>query len=335
MGSRDVLPPLPDIEPNMMGAGEYSVQKASRECNFVQGLEGDIDTGHLGFLHNGSITPESQKPGSYNYYTVKDRAPRYSVMDTEYGTSYGTYRPAEADTYYWRVAHFLFPFYTMIPTGVLGLQVLVRVWVPIDDEHTMFWNIGSTRPGAGPAGQPRQTQSAPGTATGAGATAGGNAFARGGGYGDFLPNTSDWFGKWRPEGRRENDYNIDRELQRTDSTSNGYTGITGIPLQDQAITESMGTIYERTNEHLGTTDGMVIRTRRRMINAAKALRDQAVIPPGVDSPEMYRQRSGGVVLPRTADWVEATRTLREAFVQHDELTEAPYTPPAPVKQVAG
>ena len=31
---------------------------------------------------------------------------------------------------------FCCPFYTMIPTGVLGLEVRVRAWVPIDDGHT-------------------------------------------------------------------------------------------------------------------------------------------------------------------------------------------------------
>src|SRR5229473_2863265 len=63
--------------------------------------------------------PEESKPGSFEYYLVADRAPKYDVVDTEFGTSYGCYRPAEPDTYYWRTAHFLFPFYTMIPTGIL------------------------------------------------------------------------------------------------------------------------------------------------------------------------------------------------------------------------
>ena len=67
------------------------------------------------------------------------------MVDTEFGTSYGAYRPAEADSYYWRIAHFLFPFYTMIPTGILGVQVLVRAWVPIDDDHMMFWSIAAPR----------------------------------------------------------------------------------------------------------------------------------------------------------------------------------------------
>jgi Rieske oxygenase family protein len=74
----------------------------------------------------------------------------------------------------------------------------------------------------------------------------------------------------------------------------------------------MGTIIDRTAEHLGSSDAMVIRARRRAINAAKALRDRGEAPPGVDAPAVYRCRSGGVVLPRTASWLDATRELRQA-----------------------
>jgi hypothetical protein len=144
------------------------------------------------------------------------------------------------------------------------------------------------------------------------------AGSRAGGF-EFLPDSSDWTGKFRLAQNRDNDYLIDREAQRTTS----YTGIAGIHQQDQAVTESMGPIYDRTQEHLGSSDAMVIRTRRRVINAARALRDNATTPPGVDEPAVYRYRSGGVVLPRDADWLEATKGLRQALAS-----------PAPEKTVA-
>ena len=134
----------------------------------------------------------------------------------------------------------------------------------------------------------------------------------------MLPNTTDWYGRFRLTADARNDYLIDRKSQKTVS----YTGIGSIHAQDQAVTESMGPIYDRTQEHLGTSDRMVIRTRKRLIDAAKALRDKGELPPGVDDPKVYAVRSGGVVLPRGADWIEATRELRRAWVKHPGLSRS-------------
>jgi phthalate 4,5-dioxygenase oxygenase subunit len=84
----------------------------------------------------------------------------------------------------------------------------------------------------------------------------------------------------------------------------------------------MGSIYQRQNERLGTTDVMIIRVRRRLIAAARALAEHGTLPPGVDNPEVYRVRSGGVFLPKGANWVADTEELRRAFVEHPELDPA-------------
>jgi len=102
------------------------------------------------------------------------------------------------------------------------------------------------------------------------------------------------------EANKTNDYQIDREMQRTKT----FTGIATIPMQDQAVVESMGDIYERANEHLGTSDTMVIQVRRRLIQAAKDLRDNGTIPPGVANPEWYRYRSVSGTLPKGESWLE-------------------------------
>ena len=81
----------------------------------------------------------------------------------------------------------------------------------------------------------------------------------------------------------------------------------------------MGTIYDRTKEHLGSSDTMVIRVRRRLFDAAKALAETGSLPRSVDHPEVYRQRSGGVILPEEADWITDTEELRKAYVSHPHL----------------
>ena len=85
------------------------------------------------------------------------------------------------------------------------------------------------------------------------------------------------------------------------------------------MTGSMGPIMDRTNEHLGSTDAMVIRVRRRLINAVQAHMRTGAVPPGVDDPEVYRVRPAACFLPAGSDWVESTKELRMAFVEHPEL----------------
>jgi hypothetical protein len=132
---------------------------------------------------------------------------------------------------------------------------------------------------------------------------------------DYLPATSDWYGRFNMVQNMANDYLIDRHAQRTRQS---FTGIPGIRQQDMAVTESMGPIFDRESEHLGTTDALIIRTRRRMIAAARALAEDGVVPPGVDHPELYRQRSGGVILPRDANWWDATEERRTQFLARTE-----------------
>jgi hypothetical protein len=122
--------------------------------------------------------------------------------------------------------------------------------------------------------------------------------------------------RWRFEANRENDYQIDREAQRTKS----FTGVSGIHMQDQAITESMDHIEDRTRERLGTSDTMIIKTRQRLINAARALQE-GVPAPAVDNPEVYQVRSGGVILKRDQDWLKATEDLRRAFMVHPGIED--------------
>ena len=297
LGPREDPPPLPDLEPSQLPAEQTTAIAIARDCNWLQGLEGDIDTAHIGFLHFGSEDAENQEPGTFRYYTLKDRAPKYAVLDTDYGSMYGAYRPAGPGQNYWRIAQFLFPFWTMTPTGLLGHHLVARAWVPMDDEHMIMFMMVPRLPPQDRAVRERQGARPPA----------------------MLPNTSGWLGRFRLEANESNDYLLDRGAQERDEE---YSGISGIHLQDQAITESMGPIYDRTQEHLGGSDAMVIRVRRRLIAAARALAEGGTVPPGVDQPGVYRQRSGGVILDEDADWVEATRHLRQAYVTHGDLDPA-------------
>jgi hypothetical protein len=72
-------------------------------------------------------------------------------------------------------------------------------------------------------------------------------------------------------------------------------------------------IYDRTKEHLGTTDSMVIYARRAMVKAARALQERGQLPANVENTHLDGVRSASVILPAGADWVAATEEARNTF----------------------
>lgn len=304
LGPRQEPPPLPDLEANMVDDQTVSIQAYSLDCNWLQILEGDLDTVHASLLHYGAVRPEDQPPGTFSEYQLRQRSAAFEVIDTEGGVAYGAWRPAGPGERYWRIAQWLFPFYSMAPPGVLGIVKSVFCRVPLDDKNTMTYlvSVGTRRPPP-PAGS--KSSGAP------------PSMPR------VLPNSTDWLGRFRPEQNRANDFQLDRAVQRLNEGPAGYSGIGGsIQIQDAAMTCSMGTIYDRSRERLGSTDSALIRMRRRLLSAVRAHATHGVTPPGVDDPTAYRVRSGGVFLPEAADWVEATRELRRAFATHPHLDPA-------------
>jgi phthalate 4,5-dioxygenase oxygenase subunit len=288
MGARqEAPPPLPAIEASLLPQSEMDQQFVQRRCNWLQALEGEIDTSHFGFLHMGSVRPEDLDPEDVLRYTITDRAPDYHVADAPWGTTYAAFRPADPGKTYWRVANFLFPFWTQTPAGAFPTHVGARAWVPMDDEHTMFvhlhWKKAAVsvplvrRDGTVPMHVRRMH--------------------------DYLPNDTGWHGRWRLRANEDNDWQIDREAQRAGKS---YTGIGNIHLQDQAITESMGPIIDHEFEHLGPSDRMITRTRRRLLQAARAYRETGAAPPLVDEPGVYfTARSGFFLSDDGLDWRDA------------------------------
>jgi phenylpropionate dioxygenase-like ring-hydroxylating dioxygenase large terminal subunit len=295
LGPRQTPPPLPDLEANLELEGLQRVSLCLNEYNWLQAMENNLDTAHNAILHHGAITLEAAGAAGYPNpgmkYMVVDRAPRFDVRDADFGVSYGASRPAEPDTTYWRTMHWLWPFYTMSPTLKLGTRNEVVATVPVDDHHNMQVTFNRAIDGTQ---RPLEDRT--------------------------LPNTTDWLGRFRNALDPTTDFGLDRDLQvRRAPDFTGWTGIPGgVPAQDEAMKWSQGRtdhhgVVDRTREHLGSTDAAIIRVRHHLIEAAKALRQSGTPPPCVDAPEVYRQRSGWVFLPRGVDFWEGTKELREGF----------------------
>jgi hypothetical protein len=254
-----------------------------RECNWLQAVEGEIDTSHLGFLHYGQAMAGSASR-DINAFSMKNRAPEYVAKETDYGLIYGAYRPGHTeDEHYWRMAHFMFPVWTMPPLDTLQANVSARGYIPLDDDNTMIVIIFKNDIRSEEIAREREER------------AGGPDF-------QYLPNTTDWLGRWRLKQNRDNDYLINREMQRTFN----YTGIGGIILQDQAVTESMGSIEDRTFEHLAPSDMAITRTRRMLIRAVQEFQDSGKLPGLATNPQLARGvRGGAFFAPKAEDWLDS------------------------------
>jgi len=297
MGKKAPAPPLPEIEATMGEPNDNAIALTQRDCNWLQNLEGDIDTSHVGFLHAGSVNGEALDPNDPQRYTVINKAPQINVTETPFGTMYSASRGADPGAEHHRFACFIFPFWVTYPSDSLERNVSVNAWVPIDDEHTMVVNIDVFRG----TGKDTAMRYRDGTKV--------QGLAR---PQQYLPRTTDWMGRFRSAMNSANDYGIDRDAQRSGQS---YTGINGITLQDQAIIESMGPIVDRTLEHLGSSDRMVMLTRRALLNAAKTYMETGKLPAVVDDPALCRNARGGdIVVPVGTDWLDGYEAAMNAAV---------------------
>jgi phthalate 4,5-dioxygenase oxygenase subunit len=276
MGERDDRPPLPEWEFALVPAEQTYTSKRWQECNWLQAMEGGIDSSHVSFLHSGSLKTDPLFRGAKgNQYNAQDKKPVFEVTDAPGGLFIGARRNAE-DGYYWRITPWVMPSFTMVPPRG-DHPVHGHFWVPIDDENCWAWSFDyhPTRPLTH---EERQSMI--------------DGF---GVHNQYVPGT------FRPRQNKDNDYLMDREAQRRGET---FSGVWGIAMQDASLQESMGPIVDRTKERLVPADSGIIKARQKLYRAAISLRDKGVTPPGVD-PKHHHVRSAAVVLPQKEAFLDA------------------------------
>ncbi len=114
-----------------------------------------------------------------------------------------------------------------------------------------------------------------------------------------------------------NEYLIDREKQRTEN----FSGIDGARAQDAAMVESAGPISDRTREHLGTSDTAVIRMRRLLLGAAKALA-AGQEPRAAAGGDLFKVRSYSTIIDGTGDFDEYPEILADMGFEADSQRAA-------------
>ena len=290
MGAAETQPPLPEWEFITVPAPQTFTSKRLQESNWLQAMEGGIDSSHVSFLHRGDLNSDPLFKGAKgNQYNLSDARPVFEVMESPGGLYIGARRNAEAGQYYWRITQWVMPSFTMIaPRGNHSMHG--HFWITIDDETCWAWSFDY---------HPIRDLTT------------GELAAMRDGKGIHVRYEP---GTYRPRANKDNDYLMDRAAQKAGRT---FSGIEGIGMQDASLQESMGPIVDRTKEMLVSADSGIIKARQKLKKAVEALRDKGITPPGVD-PAHHRVRSAAVVLPRDASFVEACRedlSVREGVRQ--------------------
>ena len=268
MGDTRPLPDLPAFGFLGLPAENVYASRWHQECNYAQAMEGELDSAHVGFLHRMVSEVHADHQALTGKYFREDTAPSWKVIPTEAGFLACNGRRVDGDKRYWRLNQFLLPFYTMIPPRPGDAQ-LVRMWVPMNDERCwvicVTWRpdapLGAQELAAWRNGENSHRKVIPGTTT--------------------------------PVERKDNDYLIDRQLQKTVS----FTGIHGIRAQDAMVTESAGPIADRTREHLGSSDVAVVAMRRTLIENATKCAESGAPHGAAAKPWLYHVLATQAVLP--------------------------------------
>jgi phthalate 4,5-dioxygenase oxygenase subunit len=273
MGPPELMPQLPGMEWMNVPEGYRHVARWLQRTNWAQGMEGELDTSHISFLHSG-LNPNDMPP---IIRWATDGAPVITLRDTDYGFVYGARRTHE-DNFYWRITHWMLPMWSAIAGPPEPYWGQGRAWVPIDDHHvtTFGYNYRIDRPYN--AAEVAEFDS-------------GKQFPPRNRRGTFELADGYLIDTFLPLANRENDYLIDRTVQKERT----FTGVLGVNEQDRSLQENLPArpgqrrgIVDRAREMLVTSDLPIVTARRRLVSMAKALQN------GVEPTEVHAVESSAV-----------------------------------------
>jgi phenylpropionate dioxygenase-like ring-hydroxylating dioxygenase large terminal subunit len=279
LGPGDRQPPPPDYWWMTLDESQMVVGKIDYACNYLQGVEGTTDSAHNNALHAGFeymhwTEAQIQALVGKGYPLVRmPRDTKHEIVTTSYGFRYGVTRPDSDDP----VGHHVVSMTPVILPWSVYLDYSPHMFVPSDDEHTWLYDV-RTR-----GGRPFDRQK--------------ELAARGERVGiDLAPDHH----KLRT---LQMNYFQDRQVMRERKESWSYSGMPwGKPIQDMSVTESMGSIYDRQDEHLGVHDAMVVRMRECLLTAVRRFLETGETPATDPSIEWNRIRGGTAVVSIDTPW---------------------------------
>ena len=279
MGPPERKPAPPELEWCLVPESHRYITKRLQETSYLQAMEGGIDTTHVTWVHRYEMDVDPMHMHSAaNKYIKADRNVVFETEEAPHGlTIYGR-RMGDADSHYWRITQWIFPWFTLIPP--FGAHALGgHVWVPIDDENCWAWSINWLADRPLPEAELQAMKEGKGI------------------HVQYAP------GSFQPRANKDNDWLVDRESQKKKIT---FSGVAGFSNQDASLQESMGPIQDHARENLIATDKAIVMARRALAAAARNLQ-QGIEPPALD-PAAQRVRAAAVLLERSikaSEWAKA------------------------------
>jgi phthalate 4,5-dioxygenase oxygenase subunit len=256
LGGADA-PTFPDLPFNDEYGTEMVMTFSVVPANWLQGLEGGMDSVHGTILHRSAIEAilkeRGASPDTEGVRATFAAPPLYETEEAPFGMRQASLRSIADDCTYLRVAHLFFPLVVVVPNGYEGATHLFA-FAPVDDTHHLlfFGNYGVT---------PLPMRDVSGSR--ADAVFDPRGFA-------VVP------------GDRSNRWGQDRSL-----VANGHwSGFDRSVIDEDAVVQaSMGPIVDRTKENLSSSDVGIAQTRRLILSTIAAYEEGQLPPGSARSPE--------------------------------------------------
>jgi phenylpropionate dioxygenase-like ring-hydroxylating dioxygenase large terminal subunit len=254
LGPAEKVPPFPEWPWTKLDDGHRINACAVVNCNYVQVLEGLVDSSHLNILHDYGMQATSASALTFAQKVGKmqiDAAPRIEAEDTEFGFHYAALRRKAGDDTgtLVRIAAFVAPCFVANPNGDLAFAI-----VPVNDTRANFYHIwwdAERRIGE----EPLRSQQLKFVGLDDEALDS---------YG-MSPRTCEAVD--RP--CRENRYQQNRDAMR----AGHWTGLHSFTQEDAAVAVSAGGIRDRTKEMLSIADVAIGRLYRVLLKCARQARE--------------------------------------------------------------
>jgi phenylpropionate dioxygenase-like ring-hydroxylating dioxygenase large terminal subunit len=254
-------PAFPDLPFDAEHGVNTNMTVSVLPCNWLQGLEGGLDSAHGPILHQSWIREVSKEMSasidSGGVQLTFAAVPRYETEVTPYGMRAASLRTVGDGQTYTRLSHYFFPLVIVVPTGYAD-HTQIFAFTPIDDTHhqVFFGNYGVVmQMGQREFRSVRQDiETDP------------RNFAAAG-------------------GDRSNRWGQDRELM----DAGHFTGVARSVIDEDALVQvSMGPIVDRSKENLSSSDVAVAQARRLILDTLAAAEEGELPPGSALAPEVVR-----------------------------------------------